>query len=256
MPVMGDATHAQVAQLAAIRGGLALVAGYDSGSPDIDWTPDDWALFPGLPQVRIDQAFNTTINTQAHVVVFDVEPGAYQPAQAGALIAVNQTPRPTVYVNQSNILATVRSALLAPNWRGDTWVAIPGWQPGAPLPAVVNQAVSLGAVVVAVQNDFRNPAYDLSEVLDPTWPKEQNMPASDIIRDAGTGAAYLLSGGKMHHIGAPADLNSYTASGYQITNVSSDEITALLTDFPPGHPAAGGGSAPANFSFTGSGTVS
>lgn len=168
-----DAIGANAAAAVAVPG-VQLIGAYDTGSADIDWTPAELALIPaGVEVVTIDQANNSTVNTRAHCIIFDVEPGAYQPGQAGQLISQNETPRPTVYVNQSNIVATVQSARTAPNWRGDTWVAIVGWNPGDPWPAAVLEAISLGAVIVAVQNRLDvNGAYDLSDVLDPTWPSE------------------------------------------------------------------------------------
>jgi hypothetical protein len=157
---MGDATHDAVPQLAAIRGQLQLVAGYDTGSPDIDWTAADWALFPGIPHVTIDQGFTGSPNPAA--TVRDVEYGAWAPGQAVNRAGWN-VPRPTIYCTTGETGYNL-AAVLADGWKGDVWLAIAGWQPGQPLPAAP------GCTIVAVQNNYSNPNYDLSVVLDPNWP--------------------------------------------------------------------------------------
>lgn len=159
---MADAIHDNVR---SIPSGVQLVAGYVTGSPDIQWTAADWALFPGIPHVTIDQGF--TGSPVPSAIVRDVETGAW-----GAGAAVTERPwtppRPTIYCNQST-LASVTGA----GWRGDLWVAIIGWQPGQPWPAPVQAAVNLGCTVVAVQNQQNvNGLYDLSVVLNPDWPEE------------------------------------------------------------------------------------
>jgi hypothetical protein len=45
-PNMGDAIHDNVPALASAQSGLQLVAGYVTGTPNIQWTTSDWALFP------------------------------------------------------------------------------------------------------------------------------------------------------------------------------------------------------------------
>jgi hypothetical protein len=152
---MGDATHDNVPELAKVPG-LQLVAGYDTGSPSIDWTSADWARFPGVPHVTIDQGFTGSPNLAANVR--DVEPGAWAPGQAVDRSGWN-VPRPTIYCNQSTL-----PSVLADGWKGDLWLAIPGHT--GPPPAVRD------CVVVAIQDDYNNPAYDLSTVYDPYWPLE------------------------------------------------------------------------------------
>lgn len=159
---MGDAIHANVASLPA---GLELVAGYVTGTPDIQWTSADWDRFPGIPHVTIDQGANGSPVPAA--TVRDVETGAWTP-----VAAVNQAPwtpaRPTIYCNQSTL-----PAVLAAGWRGDLWLAIDGWQPGDALPNLG------GCTLVAVQNTFAA-NYDLSVVLDPSWPAADQQGTSVI----------------------------------------------------------------------------
>jgi|SRR5215469_7344905 len=155
---MGDAIHDNVSALAGVSG-LELVAGYVTGSPDIVWTAADWARFPGIPHVEIDQGFTGAPVYSA--TVQDVETGAWTPGSVPSWQSHCTAPRPTVYCNQSTL-----PAVLATGWRGNLWLAIPGWQNGAALPSAP------GCTVVAVQNQLDvASAYDLSTVLDPTWPE-------------------------------------------------------------------------------------
>jgi hypothetical protein len=155
---MGDAIHLNVSVLAGVSG-LQVVAGYVTGSADIVWTAADWAMFPGIPHVEIDQGYTGAPVYSA--TVQDVETGAWTPASVPNWQAQCTAARPTVYCNQSTL-----PAVLATGWRGNLWLAIPGWQPGNALPSAP------GCTVVAVQNqlDVAN-AYDLSVVLDSTWPE-------------------------------------------------------------------------------------
>lgn len=165
--LMGDAIHDQVPQLAAVSG-LQVVGGYVTGSPDIVWTPADWLRFRALPRVEIDQGF--TGAPQYGATVQDVETGAWGPGDVPNWQAHCTAPRPTVYCNRSTL-----PAVLATGWRGNLWLAIPGWVIGQQLPAAP------GCTIVAVQNqlDVAN-AYDLSQVLDPTWPLEAEMPTAQL----------------------------------------------------------------------------
>jgi hypothetical protein len=229
--LMGDATHDAVSALAAIRGELQLVAGYDTGSPSVDWTEADFAQFPGIPHVTIDQAYTGSPNLSA--TVRDVEYGAWAPGQA-----VNRTgwnvPRPTIYCTTGETGYNLATAL-ADGWRGDLWLAIDGWQPGNALPSAP------GCTIVAVQNNYNNPNYDLSVVLDPTWPaidpplQEKSMPL--LIK--GVSKGYLLDGGKLHQVNGWDQFSLYAAAGIPVVTgpVSATEEAALLADFPAGDPA-------------------
>src|SRR5215469_13602702 len=89
--IMGDATHAAV----------DIAAGYDTGTRDIQWTAGDWARYPNLPHVHIDQGGPGAPAYAATVI--DVETFAYTPADVPAWIARSTAPRPTVYCNRSNL---------------------------------------------------------------------------------------------------------------------------------------------------------
>lgn len=196
--LMGDAIHDDVSQLAAVPG-LQLVAGYVTGSVDIVWTAADWAQFPGLPHVTIDQGF--TGSPVADAIVRDVETGAWTPQNA-----VTGQPwtaaRPTIYCNMSTL-----PAVLAAGWRGDLWLAMPG-HTGTP-PAIP------GCNVVAIQDTF-TASYDLSTVYDDTWPEPEAIPVTSYTIDGipgfwqGTLTITPNADGTIVAVGTGTDGNTYT----------------------------------------------
>ena len=152
--LMGDATHDNVAALA--KNTWALVGGYDTGTPDIQWVPADWQQFPDIPHVDIDQGF--TGSPVASSNVRDVERGAWSVADAVNLNGWT-APRPTIYCNQSTLPAVINAG-----WTGDVWLAKVETEPT--LPPVID-----GVNVVAVQFDLGvKGEYDMSAVFDPYWP--------------------------------------------------------------------------------------
>jgi hypothetical protein len=222
--IMADAIHANVP---AIPRDIQLVAGYVTGTPDIQWTAADWDSFAGIPHVTIDQGFQSPPVTTA--VVRDVEPSAWTPA--AAVNSANwQATRRTIYCNQSDLSRP--GGVLASGWQGDLWIAIPNWQPGQALPAAP------GCTIVAVQSNFTNPAVDLSYVLDPAWPdlldEGDQMPIA--IGATGVAEIYLLDGGKMSHIPDQASLQALTAAGVRQVTVTPACLTQFLADYPPGNP--------------------
>ena len=160
---MGDAIHDNVGHLQVARPQLA--AGYVTGSADIKWTAADWALFPGIPHVTIDQGNGGPVLT---AVVRDVEPGAWQPFSAVSRNGWTAA-RPTIYCDRNDL--SREGGVLGCGWRGDLWLAWPGWN-GEPLPTAP------GCTYVAVQNQPNvGNAYDLSVVLDDNWPNLAPPPA-------------------------------------------------------------------------------
>lgn len=229
--IMGDATHDNVSALAADRGSIQLAAGYVTGTPEIIWTPSDWASFPGLPLVTIDQGADGS--PVAAAMVRDVEPGAW--SAAAAVVRTGwTTPRPTIYISLDSL-----DSLESAGWQGDVWVADYTYTaPSSP------PAVPAGMTCVAMQytDQGGGGAYDLSVVFDPTWPSVQG---DDMLCIRGaSGAIYLLSGGRLHHVLDPTDLTVYTNAGVAITagTVSAAEEAALLSDFAPGNPSVSVGS--------------
>jgi hypothetical protein len=131
-----------------------LVAWYGTGTPDIQWTPADIALFAGSVMVEIDQGFNSPPITTA--IVRDVETGAWAVDKAVDR-STWHTPRPTIYCGRSTL-----PRVMGAGWRGDVWLAWPGYSSSEP-------PVFPGVNIVAVQNVWMA-NYDRSTVYDDTWP--------------------------------------------------------------------------------------
>ena len=155
--IMADAISSEAG---FIPGNAGVIAGYDTGTPDIRWTAANWAQFPGKLHVHIDQG---GIGAPAYsATVIDVETGAWPASAVPGWIARCTAPRPTVYCNRSTL-----PAVLATGHAYEIWLAFPGWTVGQPLPPV-----PAGSAIVAVQAVFGS-AYDLSYVLDPAWPARE-----------------------------------------------------------------------------------
>lgn len=150
-----DATHDNVL---SIPHDAAVVLGYDTGTPDIRWTANDWGQFRSSRLVHIDQGgIGSPVLT---ATVRDVETGAWTPESAVRNTAGWDAERPTIYCNQNTL-----PRVLAAGWKGDLWLAIPS-DIRPTVPPVVK-----GCTVVAVQFDFAG-AFDRSVVFDDTWPME------------------------------------------------------------------------------------
>lgn len=131
-----------------------LVAVYDTGTPDILWTPQERSLFPGITQVTIDQGYRSPVITRS--IVRDVEPRAWLPVDAVGL-GNWQAERPTIYCDRIDL-----QAVISLGWRRDVWLAWPGYTASTP--------PNLGPVnIVAVQNT-NSAIPELSTVYDPYWP--------------------------------------------------------------------------------------
>lgn len=154
---MGDAIHDNVSALVAIKGELQLVAGYVTGSADVQWTSADWAEFAGLSLVTIDQGY--TGSPVASADVRDVEAGAWTPAAAVDLDGWTAA-RPTIYCSLDTL-----PQVTAAGWRGDVWLA--DWTGTPPTDPPAEAGVTVVAVQYASLAD-----YDLSVVFDPYWPAE------------------------------------------------------------------------------------
>lgn len=71
--LMIDTTHRNVCNIPA---GTPKVAGYVTGTPDIEWTPQDWERFPRAGTVRIDQSPNLAAYGSNAGSVADIEAAA------------------------------------------------------------------------------------------------------------------------------------------------------------------------------------
>ena len=225
---MADATSGNIGN---IPGNIDVVAGYVTGTPDVQWTPADWARFPDIPHVTIDQG--ATGSPVPSAIVRDFEQGAWTASEANEHIGNGlwTSARPTIYCDQANL-----PGIIADGWRRDLWVAIIGWQPGKPWPQPVANAIAVGCTIVAVQQQNVNGVYDLSVVLDPTWPNMGDDPMPIAIGAAGVAEIYLLDGGKMSHIADPASLTALTQAGVKQVTVTPAALTQFLADYPPGNP--------------------
>jgi len=149
-----DAIHLNVSSVPQLA---AVVCGYDTGTPNIRWTPQDWSRFHTSRLVHIDQGgIGSPIPT---ATVRDVETGAWTPESAVAETGNWHALRRTIYCNQNTL-----PRVLAAGWQGDLWLAILSDRPPASPPVVK------GCNVVAVQFAF-DTTYDRSVVFDPYWPE-------------------------------------------------------------------------------------
>lgn len=154
--IMYDAIHDNVASIPA---NALVVAGYDTGSPDVRWTDADWARFPTKRKVHIDQGF--TGSPVFAATVRDVEDHAWTPEAAIQHHGTWVADRPTIYCNLDEL-----PRVLAAGWKGDLWLAIPSDSPPTVPPVVP------GCTVVAMQWG-QGVNTDLSIVFDPWWPERK-----------------------------------------------------------------------------------
>jgi hypothetical protein len=121
--VMIDAISSNVANVPASAG---KVAGYVTGTPDIQWTAADWARFPRAGHVRIDQSPDLASWISGAADVADIENGAgtQESAVAGALARKKRGWLSFIYVAQGNF-AAMKDAVNAAGLSGvvSYWVA-------------------------------------------------------------------------------------------------------------------------------------
>lgn len=127
---------------------------YDTGSPDIDWTAEQRALFPAGILVAIDQGGSGSPAVGRRIL--DVENGAWSPATATDTARGN--PAILALYGSRDTLARCASV----GYKGNFWLAWPGWA-GEALP------VYPGITIVAVQDDWQQ-NYDKSSLLELSWP--------------------------------------------------------------------------------------
>lgn len=164
---MIDCTHANLPSVSFA--GSQLAAGYVTGSPDVQWTSDDWryAASLGLTPVTIDQGFTGSPVPTANVR--DVESGAWTPQNA-VNVAGWTAVRPTIYAAR-NDMGTVVSL----GWKGDIWLAWPQDIPPSRDQVLAAYPQFKPANLVAVQWKFRT-GYDESIVYDAYWPSRAPQP--------------------------------------------------------------------------------
>ena len=80
--VMIDGMHASAGNIPV---STPKVAGYVTGTPDIEWVPSDWARFPSSGHVRIDQSPALAAWASGAADVADMENGAATQASFNCL---------------------------------------------------------------------------------------------------------------------------------------------------------------------------
>lgn len=172
MRAMIDTTHSGLATALPFIKQLtkgSLVAGYDTGSPDIVWTSADRSEIPAdLVQVFIDQDF--TGSPQPSATIIDCEKGAWSPGDIDKRMSIATCARPTLYAAPGTLIAVADSE----KWRGDVWVVLDAaTEPTSP------PAVPKGFNVIGQQWFFGNSAFDGSVIFDDTWPdRKMAMPGT------------------------------------------------------------------------------
>jgi hypothetical protein len=150
--VMADAMHADVMSIPA---NAPLVAGYVTGSSEVQWTAADWARF-SEGKVRIDQSPELAAFAAGKADVADVETGAGTIAQAAAGAAARKGKGwlSWIYASQGN-LAAMKAAVQAAGLAGHVQYWVADWSLSE-----AEAAAALGGDVVAVQwaSPSSNPA--------------------------------------------------------------------------------------------------
>jgi len=151
--------------------GVQLVAGYDTGSPEVRWTDADKAYVRGLGLifVGIDQGF--TGSPVPATPVRDVERGAWSP-EAAVNRAGWTAERPTIYAARDDMLTVVELG-----WTGDIWLAWPETFPPARDAVLAAYPEYKRANLIGVQcgEDIAG-LYDKSVIYDPYWPGRAPAP--------------------------------------------------------------------------------
>lgn len=155
---MIDCTGQNAAAVNRLDTGATVIGWYSTGTADIAWTEADKALWPLATKVEIDQGYQSPKTTTA--TVRDVETSAWT-ADEAVKTDTWDAARPTIYTDADNL-----PSVLAEGWKGDLWLALPGWAVGDPLPEHGD------CTVVAVQTDENvDNLYDKTIVLDDYWPE-------------------------------------------------------------------------------------
>jgi hypothetical protein len=101
------------------------VAGYVTGTPDIQWTAADWARFPRSGKVQINQDGSTDVREASVADVADCEPGAFTQQQVLEWVKLRKHSHLAcaVYVSASE-QSSLTSALREAGYTGvDLWIA-------------------------------------------------------------------------------------------------------------------------------------
>lgn len=163
-----DATHANIGQLPP---GLQY-AGYSTGSPDVRWTPEDWAAHPGA--LRIDQNAAASDGTADYL---DVERGAATNGEAAvwyrrALVSYRAATRPGqrwpgIYTSLSNVTPLV-NALIAGGVTSGPKLIIARWDLDATVEDILRIATASGPFPIVGYQIMDAGAYDV-DLFSAAW---------------------------------------------------------------------------------------
>jgi hypothetical protein len=123
--VMADAIHDDAGNIPV---SIPKVAGYATGTPDIEWVPADWTHFPNSGHVRIDQSVALAAWASGAADVADIEKGTATQATA---ISVALTRKAKgwwsfIYVSQGNFSA-MQAAVDAAGLSGSVQYWLANW---------------------------------------------------------------------------------------------------------------------------------
>jgi hypothetical protein len=148
--LMIDSIHANVGNIPART---PRVAGYVTGTPDIQWTAHDWARFPRSGKAPIDQSPELAAYASSDAMIADIEPQAGTvPAYVEACRQRLHARQPLCFYCSQSTVAEVSAALVnAEIPLGNCWVWIANWNLSqAEADALLGTTVS-GVKVLAVQ---------------------------------------------------------------------------------------------------------
>lgn len=162
-----------------------LIAGYVTGSPDVKWTPADWAYATklGLETVTIDQGF--TGSPVPTAVVRDAEAGAW-PIDLIIDEAKWLATRPTLYAGRIDMTSLVNQG-----WKKDIWLAWP--MDHIPTKEEILRAHPeyAKANLIGVQIGTTT-LYDHSVIYDPYWPNKAPI-VEDIMQFPGVPGSWITA---------------------------------------------------------------
>jgi hypothetical protein len=142
--IMLDAIHSDAGNVPA---GTPKVAGYVTGTSDIEWTPQDWERFPSSGKIRIDQSEGLVTWAAGGADVADVENGAGTQATAiaGALKRKAKGWGSWIYVAQGNF-SVLQEAVNAAGLSGSVQFWVANWNLDE-----AEAAAALSGDIIAVQ---------------------------------------------------------------------------------------------------------
>jgi hypothetical protein len=200
-----------------------LGAGYDTGSPNVQWTPEDYTYIHGLGliPVHIDQGF--TGSPVMTATVRDAEAGAWTVQSA-----INKNgwtaARPTIYAARNDMLNVVQEG-----WTGDIWLS---W----PLNSIPTKDFVLKtypqlakANLIGVQMGFTN-TYDRSVIYDPDWPNKPQakiVTVPNVVGMTEEKAAQVIASAGLHPHGPPLVkvISQSPAAGTKVAAGSTVSVT-------------------------------